>query len=152
MSTELFRQYLDLLNEAVTQSDLDNQLLPALKELERILSKYREKIRESIVHKKEDTLILTPEDHIVLKRIRKYLERNEMYFHNKSTISSVYEATTKLFSGNKASIQEQGLYAVNILVIMIVIMYVFIYENTTKALIIPLFTVFMSLAIFYLNG
>jgi hypothetical protein len=49
MSTELFRQYLDLLNEAVTQSDLDNQLLPALKELERILGKYREKIRESIV-------------------------------------------------------------------------------------------------------
>jgi hypothetical protein len=49
MSTELFRQYLDLLNEAVTQSEIDNQLVPALKELERILGKYREKIRESIV-------------------------------------------------------------------------------------------------------
>ena len=46
MSTELFRQYIDLLNEAVTQSDLDNQLLPALKELERILGKYRGKIYE----------------------------------------------------------------------------------------------------------
>ena len=47
MSTELFRQYLDLLNEAVTQSDIDNQLLPALKELERILGKYRGKIYEA---------------------------------------------------------------------------------------------------------
>jgi len=46
MSTDLFRQYIDLLNEAVTQSDLDNQLLPALKELERILGKYRGKIYE----------------------------------------------------------------------------------------------------------
>jgi len=63
MSTELFRQYLDLLNEAVTQSDLDNQLLPALKELERILSKYREKIRESIVEADRiDPPMFAPED------------------------------------------------------------------------------------------
>jgi hypothetical protein len=47
MSTELFRQYIDLLNEAVTQSEIDNQLLPALKELERILGKYRGKIYEA---------------------------------------------------------------------------------------------------------
>jgi len=133
-------------------------MLETLKELDKNITytstekKLIEKIREAIVNKEDDKLVFTQEEQIVLRKIRKYLERNEMYFHNKSTISSVYEATTKLFSGNKASIQEQGLYAVNILVIMIVIMYVFIYENTTKALIIPLFTVFMSLAIFYLNG
>jgi len=135
-----------------------NNMLETLKELDKNITytstekKLIEKIREAIVNKEDDKLVFTQEEQLVLRKIRKYLERNEMYFHNKSTISSVYEATTKLFSGNKASIQEQGLYAVNILVIMIVIMYVFIYENTTKALIIPLFTVFMSLAIFYLNG
>jgi hypothetical protein len=47
MSTELFRQYLDLLNEAVSQAELDNTLIPALKELERILGKYRGKIYEA---------------------------------------------------------------------------------------------------------
>jgi hypothetical protein len=59
MSTELFRQYLDLLNEAVTQSDLDNQLLPALKELERILGKYRGKIYEADL---EDPPLFGPEE------------------------------------------------------------------------------------------
>ena len=46
MSTELFRKYIDLLNEAVSQAELDNTLIPALKELERILGKYRGKIFE----------------------------------------------------------------------------------------------------------
>jgi hypothetical protein len=46
MSTELFRKYINLLNEAVSQAELDNTLIPALKELERILGKYRGKIFE----------------------------------------------------------------------------------------------------------
>jgi hypothetical protein len=47
MSTELFRKYIDILNEAVSQAELDNTLIPALKELERILGKYRGKIYEA---------------------------------------------------------------------------------------------------------
>ena len=135
-----------------------NNMLETLNELDKAITytpsekKIIEKIREAIVNKKEDTLQLTPEEHIVLKRIRKYLERNESYYRNKSTITSLYQATTQLVGSNKVSVQEHGLYAVNILVIMIVMIYVFIYENTTKALIIPLFTVVLSLAIFYLNG
>jgi len=135
-----------------------NNMLETLKELDKNITytstekKLIEKIREAIVNKTDDKLVFTQEEQIVLRKIRKYLERNEMYFHNKSAISSVYEAVTKLFSGNKASVQEHGLYAVNILVIMIVMIYVFVYENTTQALIIPLFTVFLSLSIFYLNG
>lgn len=45
MSTEIFRKYIDLLNEAITQDDID-KLTPALQELERILGKYQGKIFE----------------------------------------------------------------------------------------------------------
>jgi hypothetical protein len=47
MSTEIFRKYIDLLNEDVSQNDIDNVLVPALNELERVLNnpKYAGKIR-----------------------------------------------------------------------------------------------------------
>ena len=50
MSTEIFRKYIDLLNEDVSQSDIDNTLIPALKELERVLNnpKYAGKIRSAL--------------------------------------------------------------------------------------------------------
>ena len=50
MSTEIFRKYIDLLNEDVSQSDIDNVLLPALNELERVLNnpKYAGKIRSAL--------------------------------------------------------------------------------------------------------
>ena len=50
MSTEIFRKYIDLLNEDVSQDDIDNTLIPALKELERVLSnpKYAGKIRSAL--------------------------------------------------------------------------------------------------------
>lgn len=135
-----------------------NNMLDTLKELDKNMDytstekKLIEKIREAIVNKEDDKLVFTQEEQIVLRKIRKYLERNETYYHNKSTFSSVYEAVTKLFSGNQVSVQEHGLYAVNILVMLIVMIYVFVFEHTTQVLIIPLVTVFLSLAIFYLNG
>jgi len=50
MSTEIFRKYIDLLNEDVSQNDIDNVLIPALNELERVLNnpKYAGKIRSAL--------------------------------------------------------------------------------------------------------
>jgi hypothetical protein len=50
MSTEIFRKYIDLLNEDVSQNDIDNVLVPALNELERVLNnpRYAGKIRSAL--------------------------------------------------------------------------------------------------------
>ncbi len=140
-------------NSLIHQS---NDLLETLKELDKAVTytstekQLIDKIRESIVNKEK--IQFNPEERAVLRKLRKHLERNDAFNYNKSSITSLYQATTNLINGNKASVQEHGLYLINLLVLFSVMIYVFVYENTIKLLIIPLFTAFLSLSIFYLKG
>jgi hypothetical protein len=135
-----------------------NDILETLDHLDKNI-KYTEtekklidKIRTAVAEKKQSELKFTEEDYSVLRKIRRHLEKNSFLYHNKTSITSLYQAITKLIEGNKISIQENGLYLINLVIIISIMIYVFIYAHPTKFLIIPLISIVLSLSIFYLNG
>ena len=127
-----------------TLQRLDKQITYTSKEKEVIT-----KIKESIVQK--TVLELSEEDYSILKRLRKRIENNDLFNQNK-TLIGIYNALTDFLHGSKINAKQNGLYLFNLIVMGIILSYVFVYGHTTKLLVIPLFTIFLSLSIFYLKG
>jgi len=149
---KLFHVKYDDLPSFVEQSD---NLLDTLQNLDKHITysstekDLMTKIKESIQQNKK--IKLEDEDYVTLRKLRKKLENND-YFYNNQSLQGVYNLLTSLFKSSKTNVQDNGLYVFNLIVMGIVMSYVFVYGHTTKLLIIPLFTIFLSLSIFYLKG
>ena len=133
-----------------------NDMLKTLDELDKVIQYTKkekiviDKIRSSITEQKEPNL--TSDDYSVLRKIRKYLERHDFFTSGQTNLTSIYQTLTYFINTHKISIQENGLYLLNLIIILTIMCSVFIYDHTTKLLIIPLISVVFSLSIFYLKG
>ena len=133
-----------------------NDMLKTLDELDKVIQYTKkekiviDKIRSAITEKKDPDL--TSDDYSVLRKIRKYLEKHDFFINGQTNLTSIYQTLTYFINTHKISIQENGLYLMNLIIILAIMCSVFVYDHTTKLLIIPLISVIFSLSIFYLKG
>jgi len=101
-----------------------------------------DKIKSSI-EQKED-LKLDDKQILVLKKLRYHIEKNRLWSRFKNI-----SLPTNSISG--ISVDSTTLYMFNVFIVSVVCVYIFIYDYSKIYFILPLFTVFASFAIYYLQ-
>ena len=124
-------------------------VLNIIKEIDKLNISYTTEEKElfdtikSSIEQKED-LKLNDKQILILKKLRYHIEKNRLW----SQFKNISLPTDSL---QGAKIDSTILYLFNVCIISIVCVYIFIYDYSKIYFILPLFTVFASFAIYYLQ-
>ena len=124
-------------------------VLNIIKEIDKLKISYTTEEKElfdtikSSIEQKED-LKLNDKQILVLKKLRFHIERNRLW----TRIKNISLPTENLMG---MKVDSTTLYLFNVFIISVVCVYVFMYDYSKVYFILPLFTVFASFAIYYLQ-